>query len=295
MPMPQIVQRSDPCNFTYYPKEGEKIKPSDFMINIPASTDALPSNYNLDIENRGWIAVKRNHTWDVEDADIRPESNPESFHIACIHWKQDANDLAFPIDPRINRQDIEGATKIFPNTTNDGWLFSHAEVSHHHERIIQLEAVMYTLFEDLVHNKLDSVLKAVIGHNNPRPRLGTELLYNYSAQSGSFSDYSNVIDFRKECIKRCGELEKLLHVGQHVQEDDLYLKHQLARAIKQAKAVWKADTDNARRFAGIESQVDAIIARIETEHEIETRWEKAARIAAEKKKRAESETTETEN
>lgn len=187
--------------------------------------------------------------------------------------------VAYPIDPRMTKKDIEGANRIYKNADQTGWLFAHAETGHHHERVILLEAIMHTLFEDLIHDRLGDVLKAVIGHNNPRPQIGTELLYTYNAQSGAFANYGNIIDFRKECIKWCSEVEKLLHIGQHIQEDDHALKHQLVRSIEQAKLIWKADTGKKRILAGIESQVNAIIARVETDHEIDTRWVKAKKRA----------------
>lgn len=253
-------------------------KKSDFVISsIIPSTDSV-EYYEPTVEQRGWIATWDGQKWRVEDGQIVIKEHYASVtHFSGEHREA----YAFPIDPSMTKLDIEGATRIYKNADNTGWLFAHAETIHHHDRIIQLESVMYTLFEELSQEYLNNVLKAVIGHNNPRPEIGTELLYNYSSQSGSFANYDNLLEFRKECVKQCSEVEKLLHVGQHEQEDDYYLKHQLVRAINQAKKIWKADTDKSRSLATIEGKVNLIIARVETDHTIETRWDKAKRIAAE--------------
>lgn len=224
----------------------------------------------------GWVALKHSNKWFIEESYIYI-GKTSAFIEYESQIKSDA--FAYPIDPSMTRQDIEGATEIYPNATNTGWLFAHATEEDHHERVILLEAIMHTLFEDEVHSKLEDVLKKVVGSDNPSPQAGTALLYNYNSQFGSLSNYSNLVEFRKECVKWCSEVEKLLHVGQHIQESDHRLKHQLVRAIKQAKLIWKADTGKARNLATIESQVDAIIARVEADHEIDTRWVKAEKRA----------------
>ena len=275
--------------FAGYP-EGSSPKKSHFVVNsITPLTTEIPNEGVIPENKRGWIATWDGQKWHVEDAKIDiSESTAFVKHFSGEHREA----YAYPIDPRMTRKDIEGATKIYPNDTNTGWLFAHAHENDHHDRVILLEAIMHTLFEDLVHSKLEGVLKAVVGSDNPSPQIGTELLYTYNAQSGQLANYQNLIDFRKECIKWCSEVEKLLHLGQHVQEDDHYLKHQLVRAINQAKLIWNADTGKKAILSGILSDVNAIIARVETDHEIETRWVKQARIEAARKAAAEAESNQ---
>ena len=239
-----------------------------------------PITVKYENQFKGFAALQDVDKWYVKE--ITATVYPGSL-LAGFTEQKHFNAWAVPIDPRMTLDDINGATRIYPNDTNTGWLFAHAHENDHHERVILLEAIMHTLFEDLVHSKLEDVLKKVVGSDNPSPQAGTELLYTYNSQFGSLSNYSNLIAFRQECVKWCSETEKLLHLGQHVQEDDHYLQHQLVRAIKQAKLIWKADTGKARSLATIESQVDAIIARVETDHEIDTRWVKAAKAEAARK------------
>lgn len=272
------------CNFFGGTPDGYTSKESDFIINsLPAEDNIIDgTQYGRKV----WVAMRGSGVWHVEQAELRHSGG--YIEVTCFD-KESRDSYAFPIDPRMTRADIEGATEIYANADNTGWLFSHAEVAHHHERIITLESAMVTLFADLEHERLEDVLKVVVGSANPSPPIGTALLYTYNAQLGELSKYSNLVDFRQECVKWCSELEKLLHVGQHVQQDDLYLQHQLVRAIEQAKAIYNADTGKARILASISSEVDAIIARVKTEHVIETRWDKAKRIADEAAKRAAAE------
>ena len=248
-----------------------EVKEKDFVINNYPITNRTQDGINC------FVALKDQKYWHIKKVSA---SYGTGWLSIFIYNDEMYDAFAFPIDSRMTAEDIEGATHIFPNSDNTGWLFAHAHENDHHERVILLEAIMHTLFEDLVHSKLESALKAVIGHNNPSPQAGTALLYNYNSQFGTLSNYSNLVAFRQECVKWCSETEKLLHLGQHVQEDDHYLQHQLVRAINQAKLIWNADTGKKRNLATIINEVDAIIARVETDHEIDTRWVKAAKAAA---------------
>ena len=295
--IPTLLFESDDgnCFFEKSFPDGTILKASDIAIQSMPSKDSIKHQGQRVI----WCAVQHAGVWQAVQFNL---SIAASRHIALYcHEEEDDNErrwdfVAFPIDPAVTAKDINGATRIYPNATNDGWLFAHAEVSDHHDRILTLEAIMHTLFEDLVHDRLEDVLQAVIGHNNPSPPIGTALLYNYNAQSGSLANYQNLVEFRKECVKWCSEVEKLLYVGQHVQENDHTLKHQLVRAINQAKVVWKADTEGkARNLATIEPQVNAIIARVEADHEIETRWVKSAKAKAAADAAAAASNSDTEN
>ena len=298
--IPTLLFESDDgnCFFEKSFPDGTVLTESDIAIQ------SMPSKDHISRSNRRviWCAVQHAGVWEAVQFNLSITYNI-NFALYCHDEENERryDFLAFPIDPAMTAKDINGATRIYPNATNNGWLFAHAEVADHHDRIIQLEAIMHTLFEDLVHDRLEDVLQVVIGHNNPSPKIGTELLYTYNAQSGTLSNYSNLVEFRKECVKWCSEVEKLLYVGQHVQENDHTLKHQLVRAINQAKVVWKADTEGkARNLATIEPQVNAIIARVEADHEIETRWVKSAKAkaaadAAAAAANSDNSDTETEN
>ena len=287
---PSLVKRTSYGTFNTY---GKDIVPKDY---VPKTKDfaiiTMPTETVSSETIRGSAAIEELGFWHPIEVDFNFSIGQLSISPTIPKYY---NQIAFPVDPAMTRQDIEGATRIYTNSTNTGWLFAHAHAEDHHERVILLETIMHTLFEDLVHSKLEGVLKAVVGSDNPSPQIGTELLYTYNAQSGQLANYSNLIDFRKECIKWCSEVEKLLHIGQHVQENNHYLQHQLVRAIEQAKLIWNADTGKKSILASIASEVNAIIARVETDHEIETRWAKAKRIADAEAARKAAEAAANEN
>ena len=286
--IPSFAIRSNhlSCEFAFQIPEGYVVDKSDFTIG-----EIVPGQY----KDKCNIVVQIYSGWAIEEAYLNVDLDDREIFFECVEGTH-AERMAYPIDPAMTEKDINGASIIYPNETNTGWLFAHALPAHHDDRIITLEAVMHTLFENLVYDKLDDVLKAVIGHNNPSPKIGTELLYTYQAQSGAYANYGTIRAFQKECVKWCSEVEKLLHVGQHVQEDDHTLKHQLVRAINQAKAVWKADTEGkALSLVAIEGHVNAIIAHVERDHAFETRWVKAAKAkAAADAANSETETTPSE-
>lgn len=277
MPQPTLVHENynEKCAFEhdFIPELTTLPKITDFLIQ------SLPSRDYLQGETKygtiGNVPFLLNGKWIIEEAIIRFSTQHVHFYCESSYG---SNTCAFPVDPRMTKTDIEDATIIYPNSTNTGWLFAHAEIDHHHERILTLESVMITLFEDLVHNELENTLKTIVNAGSSNQELAGRSDYN--SQLGALSNYSQIVAFRKECVKWCSELEKLLHVGQHVQENNFYLKHQLVRAIKQAIKVWQADANKSRVYATISGQINALIAKIETEHKIETRWEKQARREA---------------
>ena len=58
--------------------------------------------------------------------------------------------LAFPIDSRMKQIDIDGASHIYKNDDNTGWLFSHASPGEHHDHEINLlsgiDGIMQPMF-----------------------------------------------------------------------------------------------------------------------------------------------------
>lgn len=176
--------------------------------------------------------------------------------------------MAVPVDPRMTHADIEGATKIFPNADNTGWLFAHAEASHHHERELAAEGLVSELFEDLLSDRLTGTLKTIV---NDKQR---------NQQIAALSNYTHLISFRKDALNYVRHSERALHIGKHIQEpDDLYLHHQAKLAISETKRHWQAE--KAQEWNAVSHSVDQVIGRLTSLHAYETRWDMAARIAAE--------------
>ena len=261
---PKLVHE-DPAEHCLFSDRITGAKLSDFVIQTLPYDKPLVRGVIQSTE--GYIAVRIMNTWTIERASITYSNS--RVNIDCL--KTSSRDVfAYPVDPRMTEMDIEGATKIFPNTANTGWLFSHAEQDHHHDRIFTLQSVMSMLFRDVEDDAIQKYYALAI--NDPT---------NTNRQRGEYSKWTDFVAFRKECLKWCAEYEKLLHIGQHIQESDLHIHDQLLRAIEEAKKVWVRD--NSDNWNSISFEVEKIIAHIKNLHTFETRWEKMARREAEAK------------
>ena len=70
-------------------------------------------------------SIDRASPWNVEEVivtinDTQTQMLVGSYDTECFR-------LAYPIDPAMTLADIEGATIIEPNATNDGWIFKHSQ------------------------------------------------------------------------------------------------------------------------------------------------------------------------
>ena len=278
-PMLAYEDPGDPCMFyKRFPSTTTKL--TDFIIPTLPSENTYYSDGRVR-GNKASIAMRVSGKWIVEEAFV--SFSKTRVTVECVKYiGRDA--YAFPIDPRMTRMDIEGADRIFANSTNDGWLFGHSESDEHHDRAYQLESIMTTLFQDAIDVKMQQVMASIVNPSRSRPIIGDS--GSGGTQRANYIHWDALVRFRKECVKWCLEFEKLLHIGKHIQESDLHIHHQLLRAINQAKRVWTLDQSKKDSLDTISADVTAITAKINTIHTFETRWEKAARREAEAKKAA---------
>ena len=277
---PQLIHQhpTDNCVFTV-PLDSPNADYSLTDYLIPS----LPITTEEGEDSIGYIATK-SHEWGIEK--VRVDENGRYLSFNCYE-SYPREHMAFPIDSRMTRADIEGAIEIFPNSTNTGWLFRHSESDEHHDRAYQLESIMTTLFQDAIDVKMQQVMASLVNPTQTRPIIGDS--GSGGTQRANYIHWDALVRFRKECVKWCLEFEKLLHIGQHIQESDLHIHHQLLRAINQAKRIWTLDQSKKDSLDTISADVTAITAKINTIHTFETRWEKAARREAEAKKKAAAE------
>ena len=275
---PQLVHQSlDNCVFNI-PLSGDSTdyNLSDYLISSLGIGNK--PDLHRHAEKIGYAAIL-SHDWGVEQVHVQSRSGRLMFYCDQLAPR---DSMAFPIDPRMTKGDIEGATKIFPNSTNDGWLFSHTDSDEHHDRMYELESVMVSMFQDVIDSKMQMTLAAVTSPpRDTRPVIGDS---NTGTSRALYLQWNTLVEFRKECVKWVVAYEKLLHIGQHIQEGNFHINHQLVRAIEEAKKVWKRD--KATDLASISAEVAIVEARIKSLHRFETRWDKLARQEAEAKKAA---------
>ena len=281
IPKPQIKAGYGGCKYQYLYPEGSTI-PIGIDPFFVIQSWGLTNNYIGDtLQILGYIAVKSGQQWHVEHAEIihHQRSTPSTV-LVCTEYAFRGT-VAFPIDPRMTREDIEGATQIYQNDEGTGWLFAHADDGHHHDRELQVESIVSDLFEDILSDILTDVMTSIInGHQK-------------NQQIARLAKHQHTIGFRKDALSYVRNAERTLHIGQHIQDTDPHYLHKMAlTAISETKRYWQAE--KASEWNAVEFNVDQVITRLTNLHTYETRWDKAARIEAEAKAAAEKAAAEAE-
>ena len=264
-----IGSTDDHCNFSFGFPDGYVYDDSHFFIGTESKKSEQSKN---DIAKRA--VIERSDGWVVEWVRIRKYSN---YLVFDCEARIISTRMAYPIDPNMTEKDINGATIIYPNASNDGWLFAHATEVDHTDRMFIASTAMATLFDKPMEDKIQQTLAAIVNENET------------NQQRGYYSHWANLLEFKKECTAYCHKFEKLLYIGQHKHQEGLDLRSMLLRCVKHIKAEW----EKAEKYDAVSGDVNSIIAHLETDHTFETRWEQAARHKAEAAARETSE-TETE-
>ena len=276
---PTIVNESgfgDSCSFTFPLPQGYVLDKDDFTMN---TIEKIAWDVNSAIELYG-IAVLHIGGWEIERGYfIAPTAGYLSIY--CTERKH-RTAIAFPIDPRMTRADIEGAKKIYPNADDTGWLFAHARPEDHHDRSLVVQAIVSAAFEKAVGDRLNEMFVLIVNDRSS------------SQQRGKLIEYDAIKSFREACIHWVREYEKALHVGEHIQEEGHHYHLVALKSITETKRHWVAE--KADDWSHVGGLVDKIISVMQSgnAHSHETRWDKAKRLAEEAKKAASAETqTET--
>ena len=267
-----IGRQSDShCTFYFEFPDGYVYDQSDFLIG--SETRAAKHKRN---KIAGKVAMERNSGWIIEWADISISANAVRF---TCEDRLFAERMAHPVDPNITEKDINGATIIYPNSSNDGWLFAHSTEAHHVDRMWLASAMMDSLFRKAERDRLQQTLSSIVNDGQT------------NQQRGYYTNWYSLTEFEEECVAYTHKHEKLLYIGQHEHENDLNLRDMLLLSVKQVKKEWEA----ANKFDGVSTEVNAIISALEADHNFETRWVRDARIKAEAAARKAAAETETED
>lgn len=255
------------CYFSKIMPRGHTFNSSDFILGDLRKVE------NRDV---GDIAVERNGIWSIESASIESGIDFVTFYCEKVVV---VDRMAYPIDPKMTEKDINGATIIEPNASNDGWVFAHASKAEHIDRVWLASTAMSSVFDRVMEDKLQQTLASII--NNPQT----------NQQRGVYLNWAEMLGFKKDCTAYCVRFEKLLYLGQHKQQAGLGLRDMLLLCIKHVKAEWQKTEG---KFDDVSGDVNGIISALEADHNWETRWEQEARHKAEeaKRKAAESETSD---
>ena len=245
----------------------DSLKRSDLFLNVPASTEAITVRYPPRAE-RGWIVARNafEKCWEAVDvvAIFYPtyESTPSYVSVDTPLFSDAHYDkLALGVDTRMKLEDVNGATIIKKNKSGTKWIFQHAEVEEHHDRMLLAETAMATLFDELTYSRLSRVLTVII---QGKPK---------NQQLGEAAVMEHINNFKHDCMRMARWHEGELDIGVHVKDpEEHYIYNMLQKAFATAEKKWQ--TEKSAELNQISDHIAPIKKRLASRHSFKFRWER---------------------
>lgn len=190
--------------------------------------------------------------------------------------------LYFPIDPRTDETDWDGATSAKPNETNTGWLPSHCDADYHNDHELILESAIYGVFQAEVDKlDLDAATKLRTLVRNPRDSSAG------SRELAARLKLDNLLTVRRDLVNQViGEARKK-SLGWYQQNPrESHLHEEIASGLTAIIAA----KGSSQTYSDVSGETGRILTRLKTKHAYETRWDQKARL----KKEAEAREMESE-
>ncbi|MCY4496427.1 MAG: hypothetical protein OXC14_04000 [Rhodospirillaceae bacterium] len=176
-----------------------------------------------------------------------------------------------PVDPRMTYADVEGATVAYPNAAGTAWLFAHCDADFHHDMEVRIEADIVSLFQP----GLDKRMALALGVRD-------------TLQTAAIGKWGALVAFRDAVVAHAIAEARKVHIGwYHQNPHDSHLHSRIEAAIDATVAHYNVTP--ALKYSVVSEDVEPIRTRLSTLHSYETRWDMAARVAAERKAREASE------
>ena len=250
------------CTF-YVAYPGRDMSHSDLFANVPVNTERLNRRLSPR-EKRGWVAIHNSKHWILADALVQRNvvnENAISFRVEALIFETQCERIAIGIDPRMKREDIDGATIIKKNADGTKWLFSHSPIEDHHDRMLLAETAMATLFDELTYSRLSRVLTLII---QDKPK---------NQQLGEAAVMEHIRNFKHDCMRMARWHEGELTIGDHIKDpEEHYIYNMLQKAFATAEKKWKVE--KSAEFNQINDHLAPIKKRLASRHSFKYRWEK---------------------
>ena len=189
------------------------------------------------------------------------EDNPPQERIGVAYY---------PVDPRLIESDVAGAIRAYPNETHGThWLFQHTDEGTHHDYELRLLSACDGVFQPYFRQlTVDGFSTSATARATARNRF--TLLSEF---------YGDVIQAARTAARATflGEREQQAHPKEG------WLDRDITTAVNAVEAAWKADTDRAPTNLLDLSQAIIYLKRSLAMPSVETRWDRAARLEAERK------------
>ena len=248
-------------------------------IRIDDVGPVLPElgNYGLTENFRGYdearwdVAAKHRYNgWMVVTADIKHKrfSIPPQLEM---RFDSVIVEVATPLDPGITAIDVIGASDVYVNADNTGFLFKHGTPAVHHDHLLDVRKSIVTLFQPAIDD-VDLKWKESVA----RPTVAAIQL----------TKYRNLLAYRNDVVDLAITAEQLHPHGHFVRNAAPEVGHihkAIQVALSAAKDKWAASPTTIAMYQTISSQVIAINTMMAVPHTPETRWEQAMRLEAEAK------------
>ena len=240
---------------------------SQYLIQSIPHTIKKETVPDGEVAAEGHIAINKHGHWQVVNAELSIFSyyGIRRTNIEATGKYGEAT-LAYPIDPRMIKSDIEGAQRIEPNADNTGWLFYHETVGERRDHELQLMAVVEGVFRPVFQ------------------QYGYDFLRNYSADHATLAKerHSIIASFYGQFIQAIQTKSRSAtlsarHTSHHFGDGHLY--GDLHTVYEAEKKKW-IDANTDEDFGKV-SGAFAFIDRRLTIPAPETRWDRDARLEAE--------------
>ena len=252
-------------DYGFFKYKAASIKRSDLFLNVPVSTAAVnESLYPEDRSERGWVAVRKAFEQSWEAVDVYALTVPETpgiVYVFNLFPRGEYDKLALGVDTRMRLEDVNGATIIKKNKSGTKWIFQHASVEEHHDRMLLAETAMATLFDELTYSRLSRVLTVIV---QGKPK---------NQQLGELTVMEHINNFKHDCMRMARWHEGELTIGDHVKEpEEHYIYNMLQKAFSTAEKKWQVE--KAAELNQISDYVAPIKKRLASRHSFKFRWEK---------------------
>lgn len=254
MPIPTKLHEHAPCRY-WVDTRATDYNPSDYIIPSLGIRDGQFPDHK-----RGYIAARKGDVWAVKEALI--PTRDSSLNLVCVD-RASHDEMAYPIDPRMAREDIEGASILEPNATNTGWLFYKTRKGTHHDYELTLLAHIGAMFG------------LIIGQFRVDQIRATD---DQSRSDAALKEVTATL-FWADVKFQATQIVRSLYLGQRVVEphpDTGYLDADSTKAVEAVKAKWKQSNPN-----DLDDLTSAFqfINRYLNMPPVETPWDYRARIS----------------
>ena len=183
--------------------------------------------------------------------------------------------LYYPLDPRTDKIDWEGANKAYPNETGDAWLPEHCDADYHLDHEVILESVIVGLFQpevDILRTDVDTKLATLIKRPDDSSAGARELAARVKLH--------NLLTVRGHLLTCALQEARKRPIGwYHQNPQDSHLHEEILDCL--GKAILLNNLTQSAVYLSVDGELKRIANRLKTKHNYERRWELKARLKAE--------------